>query len=177
MPVLIDGNNLLHAARELEDPDVLLGRSMLCDKLGHWAERQNEQVHIVFDGPSPPAPLAEQIGHASIQVTYSGRGTNADAVVQDILDGHSAARRLVVVSTDREVRQAARRRRARPVRSAEFWAALLRDLARPTPQRIEPEEKEAGLTDEAARQWLAEFGLVRPDEARPDRMPDAEDPP
>lgn len=159
MPVVIDGNNLLHAARDAEDPDRLVGRSMMCDRLGAWARRRREQVHVVFDGPAPSAPLAGQIGHPAIQTTYSGAGVSADAVVNDIIQTTSAPRRLVVVSSDREVARAAKRRRAIAIRSDEFWASVRRDLARPEPPRLEPEEKEAGLSPEATAGWLEEFGL------------------
>lgn len=167
MPVLIDGNNLLYAARAVEDPSRLIGRSMLCDALGSWGRRRSENVHVVFDGPAPPSPLAAQIGHPDIKVTYSGAGISADAVVADIIEAHSAARRLIVVSSDRAIARAARRRRARPVRSEDFWALVKHDLARPAPQRVEPEEKEAGLSPEATQQWLEEFGLTEPPLRRP----------
>lgn len=159
MPVLIDGNNLLYAARDAEDPDRLFGRSMLCDVLGQWARRRGERVQVVFDGPAPSAEVAVQIGHPDITVVYSGAGVSADAVLEDILETDSAARRLVVVSTDRAVSRAASRRRARPMRSADFWRRVRRDLARPPKKRVEPEEKDAGLSPEATREWLREFGL------------------
>jgi predicted RNA-binding protein with PIN domain len=175
VPVVIDGNNLLYAARAVEDPDRLIGRSMLCDALGKWAERRSERVHIVFDGPAPSAALAAQIGHPGIQVTYSGAGRTADAVVAYILDTDSAARRLLVVSTDHAIIRAAKRRRASPMRSEDFWAVVQRDLARPPRRRMEPEEKEAGLTADATRQWLEEFGLSDAPSDRPEGVPGADD--
>lgn len=159
MPVLIDGNNLLYAARAAEALTLLMGRSMLCDALGKWAQRRTETVHVVFDGPPPTAALGVQIGHPSIQVTYSGHGVSADAVLTRLLQADSAARRLTVVSTDHGVARVARRRKARTVRSEDFWAMVKRDLARPPVRRTEPEEKEAGLSPEATQQWLGEFGL------------------
>lgn len=162
MPVVVDGNNLLYAARAVEDPSRLIGRSMLCDALGEWGRRRSERVHVVFDGPAPSAALAAQIGHPDIQVTYSGAGTTADAVLCRIIETDSAARRLVVVSTDRAIVRVAKQRRAQPVQSEEFWAQLKKDLARPAPQRKEPAEKEAGLSPEATQEWLKVFGLTDP---------------
>lgn len=160
MPVLIDGNNLLHAARAAGTSALLIGRSMLCDTLGEWARRRRQQVHVVFDGPAPSAQVAEQIGHPDIQVTYSGAGNSADDALINILETDSAARRIMVISTDHEIVRAAKRRRAQAVRSEDFWAALQRDLARPLPRRVEPEEKEVGQSPEATREWLEEFGLT-----------------
>lgn len=158
MPYLIDGNNLLHAAWDIEDPDRPIGRSGLCRELGGWAERKRENVLVVFDGPAPPRGLAEQIADPRIEVRYSGR-VSADEVLIEILDTHSAARRLIVVSTDRRIAAAARRRRARSVRSDEFWIQLVRDLAARPPRAREPREKAQGLDPEGRRHWLREFGL------------------
>jgi predicted RNA-binding protein with PIN domain len=157
MPVLIDGDNLLHAARDMGDPDRLVGRSMLCDSLGAWARRQDERVHIVFDGVSPDPALASQIGHPAIQVSYSGAGVSADSVIADLLTANSAARRVLVVSTDREVRQAARRRRAHSMRSDDFWRQVQRDLSRREPRVAEPDEKRTGPAPDEVDDWLRRF--------------------
>jgi hypothetical protein len=117
------------------------------------------RVCIVFDGPAPRPARAQQIGGPDIQVTFSGAGISADAVLADIIQADSAARRMLVVSTDREVARVAKRRRARHVRSEDFWTLVQRDLARPVQTRREPPEKRAGLSAEAVQRWLDEFGL------------------
>ena len=174
VPVVIDGNNLLHAARDADALSPLIGRSMLCDTIGQWAELRSERVHIVFDGPAPDAPLAKQIAHPAIEVSYSGADRTADSVLAYLIESDSAARRLAVVSSDKEIIRAAKRRRARPIRSDEFWKCVKRDLARPAPAGTEPDEKEAGLSPPATQAWLAEFGL---DESplRADDSPDADE--
>ncbi len=159
MPVLIDGNNLLYAASAAEALAPLMGRSMLCAALGEWARRRSQRVLVVFDGPAPQPALGRQTGHPRIQTRYSGPGVSADAVLIEVIERETSGRQLLVVSTDAEIRRAARRRRARSVRSEEFWAALRRDLSRPPPDSAEPEEKVAGLAPEAADAWLQEFGL------------------
>ena len=161
MPVIVDGNNLLHFARQAEQEGPLLGRSLLCHKLGQWAQRRKERVHVVFDGPAPNRELAAQISGPIIQVSYSGSRT-ADAVLKSILENDSAARRLLVVSSDREIARAAKRRRAQVMRSDEFWALVRLDLARPMPERVEPPEKWAGLEPAATDHWLREFGFQGP---------------
>ena len=164
MPVIIDGNNLLYAARAVTDSGPLVGRSMLCDAVGEWARRRGERVHVVFDGPAPAPDLAKQIGNAEIQVSYSG-GISADAAMIEILETDSAARRLLVVSSDHEIARAARRRRARSIRSEEFWALLKQDLSRPLARRPEPAEKREGLDAEATAKWMREFGFDEPTES------------
>ncbi len=161
MPVLIDGNNLLHAANTVGEPDVSIARSRLCRALGDWARKTGTRVHIVFDGQSPPPALARQIGDPDIQVSFSG-GRSADELIQQIIDGDSAARRLVVVSSDRAVQASARRRRAAPVPSADFWADVIRALARAPRPELEPPEKHGKDASAQTDEWLREWGLDRP---------------
>jgi predicted RNA-binding protein with PIN domain len=158
MPVLIDGNNLLFAARDT-DPERPPSRSMLCLKLGQWARRTRETVVVIFDGPAPAGPLARQISDPNVGVSYSGAGVSADDVLIRAIAADSAARLLLVVSSDREIAQAARRRRARRMRSDAFWSKVGRDLARPQRRRLEPVEKRSGLQPRDVDRWLGELGL------------------
>lgn len=158
MPVLIDGNNLLHAAIETE-PERPPGRTQLCGVLTAWARRTGESVHIVFDGPEPPRPRAEQISGSEIRVSYSGSGVPADDVLVHLVETDSAARRILLVSSDREIVRVAKRRRAQTMRSADFWREVQRMLARPVPPALEPPVKREGLAPGESRDWLEAFGL------------------
>jgi predicted RNA-binding protein with PIN domain len=158
MPVLIDGNNLLFAARDT-DPERPPSRSTLCLKLGQWARRTGENVAVIFDGPAPAGPLARQIDDPDVAVGYSGAGVSADDVLIRTIEADSAARLLLVVSSDREIARVARRRRARAMRSDEFWALLQGDLARPQRSPLEPDEKRRGLRAADTESWLRELGL------------------
>ena len=158
MPVIIDGNNLLYAARSAPDEGPLMGRSRLCNLLGQWVRRRAERVHVVFDGPAPTDDLVKQIAAPGVQISFSG-GVSADAEIIRLLEEDSAARRQVVVSSDREIVRAAKRRRASPVGSDEFWALLRQELSRPAPRRVEPPEKTRGQSPEATSEWLREFGF------------------
>jgi predicted RNA-binding protein with PIN domain len=158
MPVLIDGNNLLFAARD-NDPERPPSRSMLCLRLGQWARRTGETVVVIFDGPAPPEPLARQISDPDVGVRYSGAGVSADDVLMRAIAADSAARLLLVVSSDREVAQAARRRKAKAMRSDAFWSKVARDLARRRRRRLEPAEKRSGVQPRDVDRWLGELGL------------------
>ncbi|HMQ14637.1 MAG TPA: NYN domain-containing protein, partial [Phycisphaerae bacterium] len=111
---------------------------------------------IVFDGrpPREPAPFAP-----SLSVIYSGAGVSADSVLIGLVQRDSAPRRLIVVSTDREIAAAARRRRARAVRSDAFWRHVLHDLTRPVRRSVEPREKRTGLPPDQVDAWLRELGF------------------
>jgi len=161
MPVLIDGNNLLYAAQaDPRGPDAL-GRFGLSRMLGEWSERTGQRVTIVFDGTSPPRDLAGQLGDPRIRVIYSGAGVTADARIAELLDRDSAARRMLVVSSDREVQAEARRRRASAIRSEDFVAKVRREMQSPRGPAggDDPAEKTRGLEADGLDAWLEEFGL------------------
>lgn len=159
MPVLIDGNNLLYAAQSVDEAGKSMGRSMLCGILGDWARRTGQRIHVVFDGPSPSAQVAAQLGDPDVRISYSGVGVKADTMLERVLNEDSAARRVLVVSSDRAVQRASRRRQAKTIAADLFWVGVKNDLARPNPVRIEPREKRTGLDGDAAQEWLKTFGL------------------
>lgn len=158
MPILIDGNNLLFAARAVSNSPIFLGRSALCQALGAWQQRTGERLQIVFDGPAPPPGLASQIAPKGLEIRYSG-SRSADDELVEALQGDSAPRRLLVVTSDHEIQRAARRREARVVESEEFWESVERLLASPPPMPGEPDFKRHGLPSDQTQKWLDEFGL------------------
>jgi len=155
MPYLIDGNNLLFALRRAL-PDC--GRGTLCQLLAALA-KEGERIHVVFDGHSPPGPLARQIATDFVEVTYSERDS-ADTIIVELIRTNSAPRLLTVVSTDHVIRLSARRRRCRTIRSEEFADLLV--ALRDEPVAVRPAEagqKFKGLSEDESRQWMHEFHL------------------
>ncbi len=157
VPYLIDGNNLMFALSEVHGE---VGRQGLCRLLCDLAAAA-QRVHVVFDGPPPDGP-ANQGDQTSLTVDYAG-GRTADAIILEHIAAESAPRRLTVVSTDREIRKAARRRRCGVQTSEQFARMLLRVIqAKRTAKSRradEPKEKRSGLNDQQTRNWLREFGL------------------
>ncbi len=155
MPFLIDGNNLIHALAEVDRGVERLG---LCMMLQLLVER-GERVEVVFDGPPPPPGLAKQIDRTGAAARYSP-ARPADEDIIKTLRANSAPRRLVVVSSDREIRKAARARKCR-WSSAEDFARKLVDLqhAPPAARPAEPRAKHTGLDEADLDFWYREFGL------------------
>lgn len=98
-----------------------------------------------------------------VDTKFSGAGVSADEVLTDLIARDSAPRRLLVVTSDRAIGQAARRRGARTIGSAEFWRRVARDLARSgaVTENAEPAEKFEGGPAGSAEAWLREWGLER----------------
>lgn len=158
MPLLIDGNNLLYALAEV-GPQV--ERAGLVELLAELSAA-GEQIAVVFDGPPPPVQQARQIDLHPVEVLFSGHAA-ADKRIMERIAANTAPRRLTVVSSDREIRAAARRRRCTIARSEDFARQLmqrLRELRTPPAEPPEPAEKRRGLEDaEQRRHWLRAFDL------------------
>jgi len=131
------------------------GRAGLVRLLARLVEL-GQKVHVVFDGPPRDS---EQIDSAGVQVSYSGRRA-ADELLAELIAADSGPRELVVVSSDREVRRAARRRRCY-TRTSESFAKTLLAASRRTGRSAsdEPPEKTEGLSAEQTNKWLREFGI------------------
>ncbi|MCL2701699.1 MAG: NYN domain-containing protein [Phycisphaerae bacterium] len=192
MPYLIDGNNLLHALKKAGSE---LPRSGLCALLSALSQRPPRvaarretvapadrrrsdgtrtahAVTVVFDGPAPQGALAKQIQTPGVRVLYAAP-EKADEVIVRLIAADTAPRRLIVVSTDREIRKAARRRRCTSRLSEEFIDDLLR-ATRPGgfTSPAEPPQKYQGLSADQTRQWLTEFGYPPEDDEGDDEEED-----
>jgi len=159
MPVLIDGDNLLHAARGVADDAQSASRAWLCRLLTSWDPQGLHHVTIFFDGVRPDSPGDGPTEAGRLTIRYSDAWT-ADDLIIEAIESSSASRRLVVVSSDRAVRTAARRRRARSLDSGSFITKVLNDLDRAERRaKREPPEKFRGLPPGEVDQWLKEFGI------------------
>ncbi|MFP4052307.1 MAG: NYN domain-containing protein [Phycisphaerae bacterium] len=160
MPYLIDANNLMHA---LADVGYAVEREGLCELLIE-ALGKGAKVHVVFDGPEQNPAHTEFMLATGVDLTYAV-GRPADAIIEELIAADTAPRRLNVVSTDRRIRAAARRRRCNPVRSEQFAREMRKRLTRPRrpAEPPEPQQKRKGLSPDETKRWLREFGLDDPD--------------
>lgn len=163
MPLLIDGYNVLHASWQCGGPFTDAGRGKFVELLTAWARRRRESVVIVFDGALPRGETFQQPADTPVEVIFSGGNHTADSVIEDRILASSAPRRLLVVSSDHEVRIAARRRRCRTLTSDDFVQTVRRDLAR-RGRPGEPAQKTEGLENQDVDEWLKTFGLSPADE-------------
>lgn len=158
MPYLVDGNNLMHA---LAAAGHDVGREGLCRLLVPLVQ-QGQRVRVIYDGAPPPEGLAAQIAQTGVEVLYSGRASADDLLVRE-MHADSAPRLLTVVTSDREVRRAAEKRRCKLIGSEEFARKLLNIdaalRARKAGRPIEPKQKHKGLSSREVDFWLREFGF------------------
>lgn len=162
--VIIDGNNLLHAMHE-HAPIPRMGRETMVRVIDRWAVERKVEVILVFDGPSPPVGLVEQMSSRFVKVRFSAP-VIADDVIADMIREASRPDLIRVISGDNAVRKEANRRRCRNDDSVAF----IRELFSTSPTSNErsgntidggPEKPQASADRTA--EWLDWFGLDIPD--------------
>jgi predicted RNA-binding protein with PIN domain len=128
MPILVDGNNLLHRL-----PVSKRTRAEVRHEVLETTRHESMSVTVVFDGPPPAgAPAKEVLG--KVTVVYSGRRT-ADDVILGLLPSGPAAKQWSVVTDDRGLATRVKDRGAM-VRSLAEWRGRRRQRA-PARPRVE----------------------------------------
>ena len=155
--VIIDGHNLLHSIREVDEGSESISDVQLCRIVGRYLKLIGEKGEIIFDGTGP-RDKSEFDNISNLEVLFAGQGTDADTVIEDKIRANTAPKRLTIVSSDRRLRKAAQIRKATVVKSQVFWNNLQRQLSRKKRIR-EPAAKRQGLTESETKQWLEFFGL------------------
>ncbi|MFA1542032.1 NYN domain-containing protein [Actinomadura monticuli] len=121
--LIVDGYNVTKTGYgELPLSDQ---RSRLVSGLGGLAAQTRAEVTCVFDGAELDAPVAIAAPRG-VRVRFSAPGQTADEMIVELVRAEPPGRPVVVVSSDREVADGARRADARPCPSA----LLLRRLGR-----------------------------------------------
>jgi uncharacterized protein len=164
MAILIDGYNLLHASgilgRGVGPGSLERSRNALLNFLAESLEESElPRTFVVFDARSAPPGLPRIVTHRGMTVRFAEPGSDADDVIEQLIKADSAPRRLTVVSSDHRLHRAARRRKARPVDSDEWYAEVLRKRIAGV-RRKSPGLKPTDLPgDGEVRFWLRQFGL------------------
>lgn len=166
MAILIDGYNLMHAAglgRTRYGPGGLeKARRALLGALAAALGPDAQQAMVVFDAAGAPPDVPQQYQYQGLQVRFAASHSDADALLEELIQADSAPRRLTVVSSDRQIQRAARRRRAHAVDSEKYLAELHERRKRNQPRRAaprdEPSAKHRGVISPAELDyWLKEF--------------------
>jgi predicted RNA-binding protein with PIN domain len=183
MAILIDGYNLLHAAglgRARYGPGGLeKARRALLGALAASLGTEREHTTVVFDAAGAPPGAARQYEYQGVAVRFASSHADADALLEELIEADSAPRRLRVVSSDRRIQRAARRRRGHAVDSEAFLAELQRRRMKERSARARlPEEplakRKGNLSPSELAFWLEEFGVAdEPDQTAEHGMPDA----
>lgn len=166
MNLIVDGYNLMHAAGDFghgAGPGGLeRSRTALLRYLAQALEPElAARTVVVFDASAQRgAPRTERF--RGLTVIYAAGYEDADSLIEELIRRHSAPRRLTVVSSDRRLRRAARRRKATSVGSGQWYDQIVkqRGVARDdTPETAKPTTDPTGSE---LQFWLDQF-LSDPD--------------
>ena len=165
MRLVVDGNNFLMA--DLPAAVAGIGEAALCRLLGRspYAGKVGDVTVVMDGGPVPLRVTRSPV--ENVELRLAGHGREADDVIIELIDACSAPKRVTVVSTDRKVRAAARRRRCRSVTSEQFGHELARLVGRlnrgkpvqPRPEDAATAKPPGGLSEDDVARWLEEFGF------------------
>lgn len=122
MAYLIDGNNLLGriAPHELREPS---GRDGLVARLLAFQRVTRARIHLVFDG-NPDVTPTDVVVNPKFTVHFPGEGQSADDVIREMIDRQTDRRRFFVISSDRAIRDLARKKGLEAVTSDVFAREL-----------------------------------------------------
>lgn len=163
MSLIIDGYNLLHATgigggggqgslqRSRESLLHFLAASL--------SPEQCAQTTVVFDAAEAPPGLPRTVVVRGITVRYASEYSDADALIENLIQADHAPRSLLVVSSDHRIQRAARRRRAAFADSdvwyAQTWAERL--ARRDADVADAPEKPVTQLSAEEVEYWVSRF--------------------
>jgi predicted RNA-binding protein with PIN domain len=146
--LLVDGYNLLRAApllQRLEAVSLQAARHALERALSWYARCRKAHVVVIWDGDGQvekPAALYGR-GHGDapaaggwVEVCFSRAPETADDLIKQAIERRHGARYLRVITSDRQIRQHARRHRVATTAAADFVRELEegpRPVPSPTP--------------------------------------------
>jgi len=152
MPLIIDGHNLIGQMLEisLSDPH---DEEKLIKRLEEYHRERETPIIVVFD-PGQAPPPAKRLRGKGIKVLFAPPGSKADTLIINLIKKSPHPKGLTIVSSDREVRRAARARRAKMMTAQRFARMLSRPKRLPF---MEPTIKEKGLSSSEVKEWMAIF--------------------
>lgn len=165
MRYLIDGYNLLHAMGLLSGrvgPHGLeKARLALLGRLRGDHGMDAAGVTVVFDASrAPPGAVSEEY-YQGIHIRYA-LDSEADDVIESLIQHDSTPRKLTVVSDDHRIQQAARHRRC-PVLGCMDYLDRTERLRKRKASAPPPQAKPEGVSKDEAQHWLREFADLADD--------------
>ena len=122
--MLVDGYNI--SMTGWPEAGASEQRRRLVAALGELAARTATPVEVVFDGAEVDAPPVRGSGRQLVRVRFSSPGVEADDVVLDLAGRLPAATPVIVASSDKRVRDGARRLGANLLHADQLIALLRR---------------------------------------------------
>jgi predicted RNA-binding protein with PIN domain len=154
MPYLIDGHNLIPKVPGLS-LDAVDDEIQLVELLQEFCRQKGKHVEVFFDRAPPGGRRVRVFGNVTARFVHQAR-TADDAIIHRLNSFMGEARNWTVVSSDRQVKAAAKAKHARWMTSEEFAALLLA----PQDDLLEDvgSDPEVFMGDDEVDEWLDLFG-------------------
>jgi predicted RNA-binding protein with PIN domain len=159
MSILIDGHNLIGQIHDLslsDDDD----EAKLIQRLRLYRNVVNRPITVFFDSGETYTPPYDLSG-SGITVVFASLNNSADAHLMARIEHCADAHQLLVVSSDHEIQQFARRRGAEVMASQEF-ARKMSETHAPKRKRRKRRPKDQAVSKREVEEWLDIFNN-RPD--------------
>lgn len=152
MPYLIDGHNLIGQLPDisLDDPN---DEALLVQKLIGFTARTGKRCVVVFDYGLPGG--SSRMSTRAVQVVFASQRSSADRVMIERIGKIPDPREWIVVTSDQDVREIARKRRMIVLTSVEF-AELMKNP--PKPVIDAGEAADVYVPPDEVDEWLNLFG-------------------
>jgi predicted RNA-binding protein with PIN domain len=128
VPYVVDGNNLMGAARDRRLGLPRLEQDLV-RRLAEFAHARRAFLRVVFDGPAERRSGAGQAGRVRVQ--YSGAGRLADDVIVDLVRADANPSDIVVITSDAALRSRVRAAGGRVMGCSEFARRLAQTATDP----------------------------------------------
>ncbi|MFN3386790.1 MAG: NYN domain-containing protein [Candidatus Thermochlorobacter sp.] len=160
--VIIDGYNLVHMLGKALSPQTLsLVREKLEQKLHRYAAKHKTKVILVYDGQGVLGSSEKQ---GYLDIIFTASGESADAYIKSLIDkAHS--HNLLIVSSDRSIRDYARVSGLKSASSEEFLSWLSESEPKSkqahgatASRKKHDEKKPATLSEHEVEEWKKLFG-------------------
>lgn len=162
---LVDGYNVIHQSQKLLHlirQDMETAREAFIDKVAHFCVQTGKHVVVVFDGRGPQ--IVQKVAHnrsvPSLEVLYSPGHLTADAVIERMVYQSPRKMDVVVVTSDRGVRDLCRGMGALVMDAPNFLSSLdetrtairetVTNTRKPAPSHLEERLDSASLERLAA---------------------------
>ena len=181
MRTLIDGYNVMFAAglmgRKFGPDGFRKVRTRFLNDLAHKiGPTEAHLTTVVFDAKKVPEGLPSQTRHKGITVVFAVNNPTADEQISELIKAHSDPKRLVVVSSDNQIKAAAKRRKATATTADDFLNRLSQAIQlRSDETKAALPEKPGSVSEAESAYWARELeeldksGALR-DAFKPDPM-------
>ena len=150
MHYILDGYNVIGMAPNF-DLSTPQKETILIDICQQFCSRSGHKITLVFDGKHPEFNWQSSQDYQDVHVIYTDADQEADDKIINMIQSHKAQQSFCIISSDNEIRHAAKKARVKQLKSTDFW-----QLIKQTKQ-AENDQSKPSLSQYEIDAWLDIF--------------------